>query len=79
MLHVLDKTLLGSMKLQHDLAADNFKMQYSPAESPFCWSSLGKRTYQVDLNLIPRTKTRDRPKDELNPMITKALSKFWAN
>ena len=24
----------------------------------------GKRTYQVDLNLIPRTKTRGRPKDE---------------
>ena len=48
-------------------------------EHSTCWSSLGRRTYQVDLNLIPRTKTRDKPKDELNPMISKAYSKFSAN
>ena len=45
----------------------------------YCWSSLGKRTYQVNLILIPRTEIRGKPKDELNPMVSKALFEFWAN
>ena len=33
----------------------------------------------MNLNLIPRIEIRGKPKDELNPMVNKALSEFWAN
>ena len=33
---------------------------------------LGEKNIPGGLNLIPRTKTRDKPKDELNPIFNKA-------
>ena len=49
-----------------------YEQTLEATSTAYYWISLGRRTYQVDLNLIPRIETRDKPKDELNPIFKKA-------